>query len=125
MTTAHGALVKLVMREVGAIPDTLIFKRFSGNLWTREGAMVQSSVPGQCDLWGVHSMGEPFGGGVFPVHFEIEAKVGDDRLNEHQRAWRMVCLSMEIPHHVAHAKSTDRAELERVAKEAASWINSL
>jgi hypothetical protein len=60
-----------------------------------------------------------------PIHFEIEVKVGKDRLNKHQVAWQDTCRRMGIPHHVAHAASSDMDELQRCARGVVAWLGGL
>ena len=99
MANLHSELCNRVIKTVqGALGnDVRIFKRHMGLAFTERGQPMKLGVPGQCDLWGYVSSRPR------AVPFEIEVKVGRDRVRPEQGAWHAVLEHLGVPVMVLHA----------------------
>jgi hypothetical protein len=87
--------------------------------------VMQVGVVGQADLYGfAKSTGFDHRGSCLPaIPFEIEVKVAGDKEGTAQTAWRDLCAFMNIPHHVAYAKS--RKDFPLATRDCVAWVMSL
>lgn len=81
MATPHSDLVKLAMlalqQELG--PAAIVVRQETGLAQWGAGQATKYGVTGSCDIRGYRADGTPF---------EVEVKIGRDRLREGQETWR-------------------------------------
>ncbi len=119
MANLHSELCNRVIKTVqGALGnDVRIFKRHMGLAFTERGQPMKLGVPGQCDLWGYVSSRPR------AVPFEIEVKVGRDRVRPEQGAWHAVLEHLGVPVMVLHAANEEA--FREAAQDAAAWVTGL
>lgn len=115
MANAHSTLVNKIVQAIGKqAPNARAFKRIAGVLTAPSGATVNPSIKGQADIYGFIKTAHG------AVHFEIECKVGRDRMRPEQFSWRKLCQDLNVPHVVAHAENIERCT--EVANHVANWV---
>lgn len=117
MSTAHTALANHVRLEVQRLNrDARIFPRIIGSFRpiNRDFPIYEFGPDGSGDLWGFLPGG---------IHFEIECKVGKDKLKRGQPDWQNLCAALRIPYLVCHAKSVEL--IPAAARQAAQWVKQL
>lgn len=120
MAQVHSHAVNAIIIGVQrAVPDARVFKRIVGTLRAADDPtrVVRVGERGQCDLYGF-VRGRPRA-----VPFEIEVKVGKDRLRPEQNSWAEMCRHMGIPYLMVHAGK--REDIPRAVDDAADFIRGL
>lgn len=120
MAQVHSIAVNAIVVGVQrAVPDARVFKRVVGTLRAIDdpSRTVRVGERGQCDLYGF-VRGRPRA-----VPFEIEVKVGNDRLRDEQCAWAEVCRYMGIPYLMVRADQ--REDIPRAVDDAAAFVRGL
>lgn len=120
MAQVHSIAVNAIIIGVQrAVPDARVFKRIVGTLRALDdpSRIVRVGERGQCDLYGF-VRGRPRA-----IPFEIEVKVGKDRLREDQCAWAESCRHMGIPYLMVRADK--REDIHRAVDDAAAFVRGL
>ena len=117
MANAHTTLVNKIVQHIGKVPNARAFKRIAGALTTQSGGIVHPALKGQPDIYGFVATDHG------AAHFEIECKVGRDRMRPEQFAWRKLCQDLKVPHVVAHAENIERCT--EVANHVAKWVEGI
>lgn len=114
----HTDLCNLLLREVQkAHPRVRIFKRSVGMAFTAGGVPIRFGLAGQCDVYG-YIKARPRA-----VPFEIEVKVGRDRVREDQALWHSLLEDLGVPLLVLHAD--DKRDFKRACADAVHWLGGL
>lgn len=114
----HTDLCNLLLREVQmAHPGVRIFKRIVTMAYAADGTPLRIGIPGQCDVYG-YIRHRPRA-----VPFEIEVKVGRDRVRGDQPSWHTLLADLGVPFMVLHAD--DKRDFKRACADAVQWIGGL
>lgn len=120
MAQVHSHAVNAIIVGVQrAVPDARVFKRVVGAFRAIESPerIVAVGDKGQADLWGF-VRGRPRA-----VPFEIEVKVGKDRLRAEQEAWAALCSHMGVPYLMVRASGKD--DIPQAVRAAADFVRGL
>ena len=119
MATTHTDLVNAVMLAVTqAIPGAVAFRVETGSTFHRcarcgtPAPTRRYGIVGSCDVRGYLPNGRGF---------EIECKVGTDRLRQDQRNWRDMCARIGVVWFEARAHGAD--EVFHAARLAAEYVS--
>jgi hypothetical protein len=109
----HTIFCNKIVEQVSTLPKARVFKRVAGHLLTPQGTPVRATLQGQADLYGFHGR----------THFEVEVKVGRDKLKPGQEEWGAMCEKLGVPYITVHAK--DFRVFDERARDVKAWVASL
>lgn len=126
MTQAHSLVVNGILHyiNVKSPHNVVAFKRVVGSFIPTRAVVrilkkqslsferIKVGITGQSDIYGIITLN--LLGMDFPVHFEIEVKVGKDRLKLAQKDWLKSCSHRKIPHCVASCPEDVVVFLDRI-----------
>lgn len=119
MAQAHAVLLNIILLEVQrAHPKCRVFKRTVGSYRqvSQPEVIVSVGVDGACDIYG-------FVPGSPAVPFEIEVKVGHDRIRPRQVDYHRMLASLGVPMMIAHSPTT--ADFKPTAQRVVDWVATL
>lgn len=94
---AHQDLIgRFKLLTTKNMPEFRVFDRIVGQFLTLRGTRIIIGNKGACDQYGVYSLS--VSDLIVPIHFELESKSGNAKLEPDQIIWQKFCKKRSIPH---------------------------